>query len=262
MKQKITIVKVGGNVIDDVANLEFFLQSFAKMQGTKILVHGGGKLATEMAERMNIPQQMVDGRRITDDATLKIVTMVYAGYINKNIVSKLQALKCNAIGLSGADGQLIQSHKRKHASIEYGFVGDVDSVNTGLLLQLLESNYTPVIAPITADDQGQLLNTNADTIAQEVAQALSTAYEVQLVYCFEKAGVLKDINDESSLITSINKNTFQALTEKGIIHTGMLPKLHNAFTALDKGVAKVILGKWNTLEKLVDGQTGTTISNG
>lgn len=261
MKQKITIVKIGGNVIDDATNLESFLQSYATIPGLKILIHGGGKLATELAERMNIPQQMVDGRRITDEATLKIVTMVYAGYINKNIVSKLQASQCNAIGLSGADGKLIQSHKRKHASIEYGFVGNVDSINTGLLLQLLESNYAPVIAPITADDQGQLLNTNADTIAQEVAQALSTAYNVQLIYCFEKAGVLKDINDESSLISSINKSIFQTLTEKGIIHTGMLPKLHNAFTALDKGVTKVILGKWNALEALVDGQTGTTISN-
>jgi acetylglutamate kinase len=261
MKDKIYIVKIGGNVIDDDANLASFLQLFSSLDGAKILVHGGGKLATQMAKQLDIPQQMVDGRRITDVATLKIVTMVYAGYINKNIVAKLQSLKVNAIGLSGADGGLLKAHKRNHATIDYGFVGDVDSVNEGLLLQLLKSNYCPVIAPITADAQGQLLNTNADTIAQEIAQAVGSAFEVHLIYCFEKAGVLLDVEDESSVIASITNNNFQQLLDEEVIFAGMLPKLQNAFDALNKGVAKVSIGKWDMLHSIATGSSGTTITN-
>jgi acetylglutamate kinase len=262
MKHKIYVVKIGGNVIDDEMNLGLFLQSFAALDGAKVLVHGGGKLATQMAAQLDIPQQMVDGRRITDAATLKIVTMVYAGYINKNIVAGLQGLQTNAVGLSGADGQLLRSHKREHATIDYGFVGDVDAVNIDLLLQLLQGDFCPVIAPITADTKGQLLNTNADTIAQEIAQALGSVYEVQLIYCFEKAGVLVDVEDETTLIPFITAHSFQQLKDDKVIYAGMLPKLQNAFSALDKGVGKVTIGKWNQLTAIVNGNTGTTITHG
>lgn len=261
MKDKVYVVKVGGNVIDDDANLASFLESFSSLDGAKILVHGGGKLATQMATQLDIPQQMVDGRRITDAATLKIVTMVYAGYINKNIVAKLQSLTTNAIGLSGADGGLLKAHKRVHSTIDYGFVGDVDLVNGGLLLKLLKDNYCPVIAPITADEYGQLLNTNADTIAQEIAQTLGSTFEVHLIYCFEKAGVLLDVEDEKSVISNITKSSFQQLIDEEIIFAGMLPKLQNAFEALNKGVAKVSIGKWDMLHMIATGNTGTTITN-
>lgn len=259
MKQILTVVKIGGNVIDDETSLASFLERFARLQSPKILVHGGGALATLMASRLNIPQQMINGRRVTDAATLEIVTMVYAGQINKNIIAGLQALQCNAIGLSGADGNLIKAHKRVHAEHDYGFAGDIDEVNGKLLDQLLEAGLTPVIAPITHDNNGQLLNTNADTVAREIAQALSETYHVKLVYCFEKNGVLRKVVDESSCIASINKNSFQELQTNGVVNGGMLPKLENAFAALDKGVQAVVIGKWEYLEQLVHGQTGTTI---
>lgn len=261
MKEQLTVVKIGGNVIDDETSLQQFLQQFAALPGAKILVHGGGKLATSLAEQMQVPQQMIDGRRITDEATLKIVTMVYAGYINKNIVALLQAQDCAAIGLSGADGNLVQAHKRINAQYDYGFAGDVDRVNATLAAQLLQSGYALVIAPVTHNKEGQLLNTNADTIAQEIAQALGTSYEVQLIYCFEKNGVLKNIEDENSRIASINPATFAALKAAGVIYAGMLPKLDNAFRALDKGVHKVTIGKWDALQQLVAGENGTTISH-
>jgi acetylglutamate kinase len=190
------VIKIGGNIIDEEAKLSAFLKSFAAVKGKKILVHGGGKLATRIAEGMNIPQQMVEGRRITDAETLKIVTMVYAGYINKTIVAQLQAAGTNALGLCGADGNAIQAHKRTHASIDYGFAGDIDKVNTALLVTLLEQDTALVMAPITHDKKGQLLNTNADTIAQELAKALSTSYSVQLIYSFEKSGVLVNAADD------------------------------------------------------------------
>ena len=261
MKKQLTVVKIGGNVIDDETSLQQFLQQFAALPGAKILVHGGGKLATSLAEQMQVPQQMIDGRRITDKATLKIVTMVYAGYINKNIVALLQAQGCAAIGLSGADGNLIQAHKRVNAQYDYGFAGDVDTVNATLATQLLQAGYSLAIAPITHDKAGQLLNTNADTIAQEMAQALCAAYEVQLIYCFEKNGVLKNTEDENSCIAMITPTTFAALKAEGVIYDGMLPKLDNAFRALDKGVHKVRIGKWDALQQLTAGQDGTTISH-
>lgn len=261
MKEQLSVIKIGGNVIDDTASLQRFLDQVSSLNGPCILVHGGGKLATSLAADLQVPQQMVEGRRITDEATLKIVTMVYAGYINKNIVALLQARGCAALGLSGADGNLIQAHKRTGTQQDYGFAGDIDTVNETLCTGLLQQGYTLVVAPITHDRQGQLLNTNADTIAQELAQALGRQYSVRLIYCFEKSGVLRDTEDESSRIAAINKTTFSSLKAEGVIYAGMLPKLDNAFAALDKGVDRVVIGKWSDLPQLVSGQNGTTISH-
>lgn len=259
--EKLFIVKIGGNIIDDEAKLSAFLTSFAALPGKKILIHGGGKLATRLAEEMKIPQQLVDGRRITDAETLKVVTMVYAGYINKNIVAQLQARGNNAIGLSGADGNVIQAHKRVHPTMDYGFVGDVDQVNAGLLKSLLDQELAIVLAPITHDKQGLLLNTNADTIAQETAKGLSGHYDVQLIYSFEKSGVLLDANDDSTVISSITPAYYQQLKGEQKIFAGMIPKLDNAFAALNSGVKKVIIGKAEQLQQLIAGTAGTTIIN-
>ncbi|MEO7393802.1 MAG: acetylglutamate kinase [Chitinophagaceae bacterium] len=265
-KTPLYIIKIGGNIIDDDKKLLSFLKDFAAIEGKKILVHGGGKLATKMAEQMNIPQQVIDGRRITDAETLKIITMVYAGYINKNIVAKLQMNNCNAIGLCGADGDAILAHKRKHPVMDYGYVGDVDAINSDLITNLLEKNLTPVFAPITHDQQGQLLNTNADTIAQELAKGLSNEFDVSLIYSFEKSGVLLDVNNESSVITKLNWEEYQILKKPGSrsadggkIFAGMIPKLDNAFAALNCGVKKVIIGKTENLQALIAGTSGTTI---
>lgn len=260
------VVKIGGNIIDDEKKLSSFLKDFAAVKGHKILIHGGGKLATKLAEQMNVPQQMIDGRRITDAETLKIVTMVYAGYINKNIVAQLQANNCNALGLCGADGNVILAHKREAASstlgaggIDYGFAGDVDAINTSLLKSILDQQVSVVMAPITHDQQGQLLNTNADTIAQEVANALSALYDVQLIFSFEKSGVLLDASDDSTVIQSINPTYYQQLKTEQKIFAGMIPKLDNAFAALNKGVKKVIIGKAEQLGDLIAGKAGTSI---
>jgi acetylglutamate kinase len=255
------IVKIGGNIIDDEAKLSLFLNDFADISGKKILVHGGGKLATRLAEKLGVEQQLVDGRRITDAETLKIVTMVYAGYVNKNIVARLQAANCNAIGLCGADGDSILAHKRSHPVIDYGFVGDVDAINTVLLKSLLDQNISVVFAPITHDQQGQLLNTNADTIAQELAKAMSAEYSVSLIYSFEKSGVLLDADDDSTVIPEINPSYYQQLKAKQKIFAGMLPKLDNAFAALNSGVKQVIIGKAEQLHQLIDGTSGTSIVN-
>jgi acetylglutamate kinase len=249
---KLFVVKIGGNIIDDEAKLSSFLQSFALLEGKKILVHGGGKLATRIAEAMGIQQQMVDGRRITDAETLKIVTMVYAGFINKNIVVQLQSFNCNATGLSGADGNIIKAHKRS-AAIDYGYVGDIDEVNAELLHTLLQINDALVLAPITHDGNGQLLNTNADTIAQEVAKAMSKLYDLDLM--------LLDVNDDASVIPLINPVKYEQLKAQGKIFAGMLPKLDNAFAAVFSGVHKVIIGKAEELHELVQGKKGTTIIN-
>lgn len=255
------IIKIGGNIIDNEAKLSAFLKDFATVKGKKILVHGGGKLATRLAEQMQLPQQMIEGRRITDAETLKIVTMVYAGYINKNIVAQLQANGCNAIGLCGADGNSIQAHKRIHPSLDYGFVGDVDSINSTLFQSLLKEDMAVVVAPITHNKEGQLLNTNADTIAQEIAKALSDIYNVSLIYSFEKSGVLLNANDDNSVIKEINPEYYASLKEKGTIFAGMIPKLDNAFAALQNGVNKVIIGKAEALHQLINGTSGTTIVN-
>lgn len=256
------IIKIGGNIIDDEIKLTTFLQSFAAIDANKILVHGGGKLATRMAEAMGIQQQVIDGRRITDAETLKIVTMVYAGYINKNIVAKLQVNNCNAIGLCGADGDAILAHKRKHPVMDYGFVGDVDTINKGLIKNLIDKNLTPVFAPITHDQQGQLLNTNADTIAQELAKGMSTEYEVNLIYSFEKSGVLLDANDDNTVVPVLKADYYQQLKAEEKIFAGMIPKLDNAFAALNSGVKKVIIGKAEQLTDLIAGTAGTTIQHG
>jgi acetylglutamate kinase len=253
------VVKIGGNIIDDDRKLASFLKDFAALPGNKILVHGGGKLATRMAEQMQIPQQMIDGRRITDAETLKIVTMVYAGYINKNVVAQLQANNCNAMGVCGADGNVILAHKRVHPTTDYGFAGDVDAVNTDILKSLIDQQIAVVVAPITHDKKGQLLNTNADTIAQELARGLSRLYEVQLIYSFEKSGVLLDANDDSTVIPTINPAYYQQLKTEQKIFAGMIPKLDNAFAAIDSGVKKVIIGKAEQLTALVAGQAGTSI---
>jgi acetylglutamate kinase len=259
--EQLFVIKIGGNIIDDEIKLSAFLKDFAAIDGKKILIHGGGKLATRLAEQMKVPQQMVEGRRITDAETLKIVTMVYAGYINKNIVAQLQTQNCNAIGITGADGNAILAHKRVHVTMDYGFVGDVDEVNASFFKNLLEQNLTPIIAPITHDKKGQLLNTNADTIAQETAKALSSFFDVQLIYSFEKDGVLLDVNDASSVVKKMDLKYYSELKQKGSIFAGMIPKLDNAFTALNSGVKKVIIGKAEEIDELIKGGKGTSITN-
>ena len=259
--ESLYVIKIGGNIIDDKLLLTAFLKKFAAIKSKKILVHGGGNLATRLAEKLGIPQQMIDGRRITDAETLKIVTMVYAGYINKNIVAQLQSLQCNAVGITGADGNSILSHKREKAGIDYGFAGDIDLVNATWLNQLLDDEFALVIAPITHDGKNQLLNTNADTIAQEIAKALGSSFEVSLVYSFEKSGVLLNVEDENSVIKKLHAGFYGELKESKKIFGGMIPKLDNAFVAISQGVSKVIIGKGEELDQLITGNSGTTISH-
>ncbi len=259
--ESLYVVKIGGNIIDDEQLLSSFLKKFAAIRNKKILIHGGGKLATRIAEKMGIPQQMIDGRRLTDAETLKIVTMVYAGYINKNIVARLQAMQCNSVGITGADGNSIRSHKREKAGIDYGFAGDIDQVDTSWFIQLLLNGQTLVVAPITHDGKGQLLNTNADTIAQEISKSLSSFFEVVLIYSFEKSGVLKDVENENSVIEKLQLGYYNELKETEKIFAGMIPKLDNAFKAIEAGVHKVIIGKGQELDMLITGNSGTTISH-
>lgn len=256
----LTIIKVGGNVIDDESALTLFLIEFAKVSGKKILVHGGGKVATQLAEALHIAQEMVDGRRITDAETLKVVTMVYAGLINKNIVAKLQANYCNAVGLCGADGNVILAHKRI-SKTDFGYVGDVDEVNVEAMEKLLCMADALIVAPITHDGNGQLLNTNADTIAQEIAKACSSTYATTLIYSFEKPGVLLDANDDTTVIPTLHRSKFDELRAANKIFAGMIPKLENALSAVDAGVKKVIIGKASDLQHLIGGQSGTAITS-
>lgn len=242
MKTKVSVVKIGGNVIDDAAQLTAFLNDFSKLKGHKVLVHGGGKKSTKLSKEMGLTPQMHQGRRITDQNALEVVTMVYAGLINKNIVAQLQAFDCNAVGLSGADGNSITTHKRINTDIDFGFVGDIDQVNSEFIALQLQQGITPVFCAITHDNNGQLLNTNADTIAAEVAASLSNEFDVSLNYCFEKQGVLTSIEDENSVIPHIDVTLYQSLLEKEVIADGMLPKLKNCFDALHKGVQKVSIG--------------------
>ncbi len=241
--KKLTIIKTGGALIEDAAQLQLLAEKTVALPGYKIIVHGGGRSATALCEKLGIASQLVNGRRITDAATLEIITMVYAGNINKTVVAKLQAAGCNAFGLCGADGNLLQTRKRENAEVDYGFVGDCfpGSVNDMLLLQLLEQNYVPVIAPVTHDGAGQLLNTNADTIAAAIATAMQAHFETTLVYCFEKNGVLKNINDEHSVIAELSAADFETLQQQGIISKGMLPKLTNALQAKQAGVQQVYI---------------------
>jgi acetylglutamate kinase len=255
---KLSVIKIGGNIVDDEIKLSSFLDLFASLPGKKILIHGGGKVATQMAASMNIPQTMVDGRRITDVATLRIVTMVYAGLINKNIVAALQSRGSNALGLTGADGNALLAHKRTHPA-DFGFVGDIDSVNAAFLRSLIANGTDIVMAPITHDGKGQLLNTNADTIAQSIATALSTSFETSLVYGFERSGVLLDASDDNSVISRLDPEQYMEHKEKGRIFAGMIPKLDNAFAAIRAGVTRVIIGKAEELPGLLSGEKGTTI---
>jgi acetylglutamate kinase len=261
MKQLLYIIKVGGNIIDDENKLNHFLELFASLKENKILVHGGGKLATKLAEQLNIPQQMVEGRRITDAETLKITTMVFAGYINKTIVAKLNALDSRAIGISGADAGSIMAHKRVHQEIDFGFVGDIDHVNPAIFQTMLENKLSVVVAPITQDENGLLLNTNADTIAQEIAKSLCIFFDTTLIYSFEKKGVLLNVDDDKTLVPTITTEIFNQLKSEGKIFAGMIPKIENALQATGAGVKNVIIGDALDLISLVAGNSGTSISS-
>ncbi|QZT38906.1 acetylglutamate kinase [Halosquirtibacter xylanolyticus] len=248
--KKVTIIKVGGAVVESPDSLEAFLNNFVHIEGAKILVHGGGRSATAMAERLQIPTKMVDGRRVTDENMLEIVTMVYGGLVNKNIVAKLQCKKLNALGLTGADMNLIEAHKRPVKDVDYGFVGDIDRINTDALMALISQGITPVVAPLTHDLKGNLLNTNADTIAASLAVGLSAECDVDLYYGFEKNGVLKDANDDHSVITSMTTRDFEILKTSGAIHSGMIPKLTNCFDAIAQGVRRVYIGHVDNINHL------------
>lgn len=242
-KTKLSIVKIGGNIVDNPDALENFLKDFQMLEGAKLLVHGGGVMASKMAKQLGIETKMVKGRRVTDADTLKLVTMVYAGWINKNIVASLQKTGCNAVGLSGADANTIPSARRSPEPIDFGYVGDPnpEKINSDFYSLLLNNNITPVLCAITHDEKGTLLNTNADTIAYSVATALSKSYQTKLYYCFEKEGVLNDVNDPDSIIKSINREEFNNLMQQGVIADGMIPKLDNSFKAIDNGVSEVII---------------------
>ena len=255
MKLPLTIVKVGGAVVEDSARLDSLLSAFAAIDGRKVLVHGGGRRATAIASRLGVESRMVDGRRVTDGAMLEVVTMVYGGLVNKDIAARLQARGINSIGLTGADGGVILSHKRPVKDVDYGFVGDVDRVDGSRLASLIEGGFTPVMAPLTHDGHGQMLNTNADTIAAETAKALAERYDVTLMYCFEKPGVMAEPDDDSTLIPVITRQYFRRLKADGTVTGGMLPKLENAFSAIDAGVSRVNI----TLATAIDGRHGTMV---
>jgi acetylglutamate kinase len=260
MSQALYVVKIGGNVIDNPDACSKFLNDFAKLNGQKILVHGGGKIATQIAAKLQIETQMVDGRRITDKAMLDVVTMVYGGLVNKNLVAQLQAAGSNAIGLTGADGGIIRSIKRPVKTIDYGFVGDIEAVNGQQINALLQSSLVPVIAPLTYSSEGTLLNTNADTMASATAVAMSGYYEVNLIYCFEKKGVLSDPDDDNAVISSLTPDSYEAYKTSGVINKGMIPKLDNAFAALNAGVTQVTICHADDLELAVASAAGTRIS--
>ncbi|MBR1720186.1 MAG: acetylglutamate kinase [Phocaeicola sp.] len=247
MKGSLTIVKVGGKIVEDETSLQQLLHDFSSLPGYKLLVHGGGRSATRLAAQMGVETHMVDGRRITDKVMLDIVVMVYAGLVNKQIVAALQAKGMNAVGLTGADLDVIRSVKRPVVSIDYGFVGDVKAVNSEILSNLIRMNVIPVMAPLTHDGNGQMLNTNADTIAGETAKALADSFDVTLIYCFEKKGVLRDAEDEDSVIPVMTQDDFTRYVHQGVIQGGMIPKLENAFSAIKAGVKQVIITSAETL---------------
>lgn len=257
---KLSIIKIGGNIIEDEHALNTFLSMFSNIEGKKILVHGGGKRATHISSKLGITSKMIDGRRITDAETLELITMVYAGLVNKNIVAKLQALHENAIGLTGADINSIQSNKRPVKEIDYGFVGDVKQIASKSINKLLQVDFTPVFCALTHDGKGQLLNTNADTIASSIAVGMSKIYETSIYYCFELNGVLKNFNDKESVIKNIDANSYKDLLQKGVISDGMIPKLDNCFDALKNGVAKVHIGNTSMLTKEKNIFTTITLS--
>jgi len=246
--EKLTVIKIGGNIINDEVALNQFLIDFSKVEGKKILVHGGGKIATEVSKKLGVKTEMHEGRRITSKANLDVVVQIYAGLINKNVVAKLQQEGCNAIGLTGADGNSILATKRPVKEVDFGFVGDVTAINTKSIHTLLSGEMTPVFCAITHNKEGQLLNTNADTIASTIAAGMSDLYETELVYCFEKNGVLTDVNDDNSVIPIIDSAKYEELKKEQIIHEGMLPKMENCFDALQKNVSKVIIGNANMFQ--------------
>ena len=244
---RLHIFKIGGNIVDNESRLNSFLKDFSSLNESKILIHGGGKEASAVSNQLGIPVKLNNGRRITDAATLDIITMVYAGKINKRIVSKLQALSCDSIGICGADGNAYMSSKRTVEELDFGFVGDITHINKSFFKKLLKNNIIPVCCAVSHDGNGQLLNTNADTIASEIASALSENFEVDLTYCFEKKGVLENIGDLNSVIPIINTEKYEELKYKGLIQEGMLPKLHNCYQALSKGVKEIRIGSFNIL---------------
>ena len=255
--EKLTLIKVGGKIVEEPGSLHQLLKDFAAIEGHKVLVHGGGRSATAIAASLGIESQMVNGRRVTDAETLKVVTMVYGGLVNKQIVAGLQALGVNALGLTGADLNYMRSAKRPVKEVDYGFVGDVKEVNAGILADLIHKDVVPVLAPLTHDKEGNLLNTNADTIAGEAAKALAAFFDVTLMYCFEKKGVLMSEQDDESVIPEITPALFQKYVSDGIISGGMIPKLENSFEAIQAGVGRVII----TRADLISGNHGTVISN-
>lgn len=260
-KERLYVIKIGGNVIDDSNQLHSFLNEFSNIEAKKILVHGGGKIATRIGEKLGIQSNYIDGRRITDDETIDLVTMVYGGLVNKKIVAKLQSVDCNAIGISGADANLLPAKKRPVKEIDFGWVGDIetDKIKTETWHILLESNLTPVVAPLTHDNKGHILNTNADTIASAIAVNLSLYYTVTLIYCFEKNGVLLDVNDELSVVKDLNEKKYQQLKETKSLFAGILPKIDNAFEAINKGVQEVVIGNSAQLFRLINNESGTKI---
>ncbi|MEG0993495.1 MAG: acetylglutamate kinase [Bacteroidales bacterium] len=245
--EKLTIIKVGGKIVEEPASLATLLTAFAEIEGHKLLVHGGGRSATRIATQLGIESEMIDGRRVTDAETLKVVTMVYGGLVNKSIVAALQARGINALGLTGADMNIMLSHKRPVTTVDYGFVGDVEQVNAALLADLIAKGVVPVLAPLTHDGNGSMLNTNADTIAGEAAKALAAFFDVTLVYCFERRGVLRDEHDDNSVISTITKPYFEELMAEGIVQGGMIPKLENAFQAIGAGVKEVVITEASSL---------------
>lgn len=254
--KKLTVVKVGGAIVEDERQMSQLLTDFAAIEGKKVLVHGGGRRATKIATALGIESKMVDGRRITDADMLSVVTMVYGGLVNKNLVARLQAKGMNALGLTGADMDVMRSHKRPMRNgIDYGYVGDVDHTDGKTLQTLIETDVIPVMAPLSHDGKGNLLNTNADTIASETAKALAPYYDVTLIYCFEKKGVLSDPNDEDSVISTITRQSFEQYKEEGVVTGGMIPKIENALAAIDAGVKEVVI----TLATAIDGKHGTII---
>ncbi|MDD3320040.1 MAG: acetylglutamate kinase [Paludibacter sp.] len=255
VRERLTLIKVGGKIVEEPASLKQLLSDFSNIKGHKVLVHGGGRSATAIAAKLGIESQMVNGRRITDEDMLKVVTMVYGGLVNKQIVAGLQAIGVNALGLTGADLNYMRSEKRPVTEVDYGFVGDVKEVNAGILADLIAKDVVPVLAPLTHDKIGNLLNTNADTIAGEAAKALSEYFDVTLVYCFEKKGVLLDENDDESVISKLTPDLFEKYKVEGIINGGMIPKLENSFEALNAGVKQVVITRADMLQF----KTGTTI---
>ena len=255
MKEKLTVIKVGGKIVEEETTLSRLLADFSAIEGYKLLVHGGGRSATKLAARLGIESKMVNGRRITDAETLKVVTMVYGGLVNKNIVAGLQARGVNAIGLTGADMNVIRSVKRPVKEVDYGYVGDVEKVNADFLATLIRQGIVPVMAPLTHDGQGSMLNTNADTIAGETAKALAALFDVTLVFCFEKKGVLRDENDDDSVIPQITRAEFEQYVTDGVIQGGMIPKLENSFEAINAGVSEVVI----TLASAINNSDGTRI---